>query len=63
MVEKLNFTLPFILSKKSTIKSKEIKNLYFVREIIYFDAIKSGYNLQAALSTRYNAGKLKNLYF
>jgi predicted Rossmann fold flavoprotein len=44
----------------NTMESKEIKNLYFAGEIMDIDAITGGYNFQAAWSTGYIAGKLKN---
>ena len=40
-------------------ESKEIKNLYFAGEIMDIDAITGGYNFQAAWSTGFVAGKLK----
>ena len=43
-----------------TMESKKIKNLYFAGEIMDIDAITGGYNFQAAWSTGYIAGKLKN---
>ena len=42
-----------------TMESKEIKNLYFAGEIMDIDAITGGYNFQAAWSTGFVAGKLK----
>ena len=43
----------------NTMESKEIKNLYFAGEIMDIDAITGGYNFQAAWSTGFIAGKLK----
>ena len=43
----------------NTMESKEIKNLYFAGEIMDIDAITGGYNFQAAWSTGFVAGKLK----
>jgi len=40
-----------------TMESKIVKNLYFAGEIIDIDADTGGYNLQAAFSTGYIAGK------
>jgi predicted Rossmann fold flavoprotein len=43
----------------ATLQSKVVKNLYFAGEILDIDAITGGYNLQAAWTTGYIAGKLK----
>lgn len=40
-----------------TMESKKIKGLYFAGEVIDIDAYTGGYNLQAAFSTGYVAGK------
>ena len=40
-----------------TMESKKIKNLYFVGEVLDLDGETGGYNLQAAFSTGYLAGK------
>lgn len=40
-----------------TMESKLIRNLYFVGEVLDLDAETGGYNLQAAFSTGYLAGK------
>jgi predicted Rossmann fold flavoprotein len=42
----------------NTMQSKAIKNLYFAGEILDIDAITGGYNLQAAWTTGFIAGKL-----
>lgn len=42
----------------NTMQSKVVKNLYFAGEILDIDAITGGYNLQAAWTTGYIAGKL-----
>ncbi|MBQ0105744.1 MAG: NAD(P)/FAD-dependent oxidoreductase, partial [Armatimonadetes bacterium] len=42
-----------------TMESKIVKGLYFSGEIIDIDAKTGGYNLQAAFSTGYVAGKLQ----
>jgi len=41
-----------------TMQSKSIKNLYFAGEVLDIDAITGGYNLQAAWTTGFIAGKL-----
>lgn len=41
----------------ATMESKLIKNLYFAGEVIDIDGYTGGYNLQAAFSTGYVAGK------
>jgi len=41
----------------TTMESKIIKNLYFAGEVIDIDGYTGGYNLQAAFSTGYAAGK------
>jgi predicted Rossmann fold flavoprotein len=41
-----------------TMESKVVKNLYFAGEIMDIDAITGGYNLQAAWTTGFIAGKL-----
>lgn len=41
----------------STMESKLVKNLYFAGEVIDIDGYTGGYNLQAAFSTGYAAGK------
>jgi predicted Rossmann fold flavoprotein len=43
----------------STMQSKVCKNLYFAGEVLDIDAITGGYNLQAAWTTGFIAGKLK----
>lgn len=43
-----------------TMRSKVIKNLYFAGEVMDVDAITGGYNFQAAWTTGYIAGMLKN---
>jgi predicted Rossmann fold flavoprotein len=43
----------------NTMQSKVCKNLYFAGEVIDIDAITGGYNLQAAWTTGFIAGKLK----
>lgn len=40
-----------------TMESKRVPNLYFAGEVIDIDAFTGGYNLQAAFSTGYVAGK------
>ena len=40
-----------------TMESKLVKNLYFAGEVIDIDGFTGGYNLQAAFSTGYIAGK------
>jgi predicted Rossmann fold flavoprotein len=42
----------------NTMESKVCKNLYFAGEVLDIDAITGGYNLQAAWTTGYIAGKL-----
>jgi predicted Rossmann fold flavoprotein len=42
----------------NTMESKVVKNLYFAGEILDIDAITGGYNLQAAWTTGFIAGKL-----
>lgn len=42
---------------RSNMGSKIIKNLFFAGEVIDIDAVTGGYNLQAAFSTGYLAGK------
>jgi len=42
----------------TTMQSKVVKNLYFAGEILDIDAITGGYNLQAAWTTGFIAGKL-----
>jgi predicted Rossmann fold flavoprotein len=42
-----------------TMESKVCKNLYFAGEVLDIDGITGGYNLQAAWTTGYIAGKLK----
>ena len=44
----------------STMQSKICKNLYFAGEVLDIDAITGGYNLQAAWTTGYIAGKLNS---
>jgi predicted flavoprotein YhiN len=39
-------------------QSKVVKNLYFAGEILDIDAITGGFNLQAAWTTGFIAGKL-----
>lgn len=43
----------------TTMQSKVVKNLYFAGEIMDIDAITGGYNLQAAWTTGFIAGKLR----
>ncbi len=43
----------------NTMQSKVCKNLYFAGEVMDIDAITGGYNLQAAWTTGYIAGKLQ----
>ncbi len=43
----------------ASMQSKMCKNLYFAGEVLDIDAITGGYNLQAAWSTGFLAGKLK----
>ncbi|HCT29892.1 MAG TPA: aminoacetone oxidase family FAD-binding enzyme [Bacteroidales bacterium] len=43
----------------NTMQSKICKNLYFAGEVMDIDAITGGYNLQAAWTTGYIAGKLQ----
>ena len=43
----------------ASMQSKTCKNLYFAGEVLDIDAITGGYNLQAAWSTGFLAGKLK----
>lgn len=43
-----------------TMQSKVIKNLYFAGEVLDIDAITGGYNLQAAWTTGFIAGHLKD---
>jgi predicted Rossmann fold flavoprotein len=43
----------------NTMQSKVCKNVYFAGEVLDIDAITGGYNLQAAWTTGYIAGKLK----
>lgn len=43
-----------------TMQSKKVKNLYFAGEVLNIDAITGGYNLQAAWSTGFLAGQLKD---
>ncbi|MCG8582562.1 MAG: NAD(P)/FAD-dependent oxidoreductase [Bacteroidales bacterium] len=43
----------------NTMESKVCKNLYFAGEVLDIDAITGGYNLQAAWSTGFVAGRLK----
>lgn len=43
----------------NTMQSKVCKNLYFAGEILDIDAITGGYNLQAAWTTGFIAGRLK----
>jgi predicted Rossmann fold flavoprotein len=43
----------------ATMESKVCKNLYFAGEVLDIDAITGGYNLQAAWTTAFIAGKLK----
>ena len=42
----------------STMQSKVVKNLYFAGEVLDIDGITGGFNLQAAWTTGYIAGKL-----
>ena len=43
----------------ASMQSKTCKNIYFAGEVLDIDAITGGYNLQAAWSTGFLAGKLK----
>jgi predicted Rossmann fold flavoprotein len=43
----------------NTMQSKVCKNLYFAGEVLDIDAITGGFNLQAAWTTGYIAGKLR----
>lgn len=43
----------------NTMQSKTCKNLYFAGEVLDIDAITGGYNLQAAWTTGFVAGKLQ----
>lgn len=43
-----------------TMESKKLPNLYFAGEVLDIDGITGGYNFQAAWTTAYIAGKLKN---
>jgi hypothetical protein len=43
----------------TTLKSKVVENLYFAGEVLDVDAITGGYNLQAAWTTGFIAGRLK----
>jgi len=43
----------------NTMESKVCKNLYFAGEVLDIDAITGGYNLQAAWTTGFIAGKMK----
>jgi len=43
----------------NTMQSKVCRNLYFAGEVLDIDAITGGYNLQAAWTTGFIAGKLK----
>lgn len=43
----------------NSMQSKVCKNLYFAGEVLDIDGITGGYNLQAAWTTAYIAGKLK----
>jgi predicted flavoprotein YhiN len=42
----------------NTMQSNVVNNLYFAGEILDIDAITGGFNLQAAWTTGYIAGKL-----
>ncbi|MBI9064146.1 MAG: NAD(P)/FAD-dependent oxidoreductase, partial [Marinilabiliaceae bacterium] len=44
----------------NTMQSKVCKNLYFAGEVLDIDAITGGYNLQAAWTTGFIAGQLKD---
>lgn len=44
----------------ATMQSKAVKNLYFAGEVLDIDAITGGYNLQAAWTTGFIAGQLKD---
>ncbi len=44
----------------NTLQSKVCKNLYFAGEVLDIDAITGGYNLQAAWTTGFIAGKLNS---
>ncbi|MCK5674180.1 MAG: NAD(P)/FAD-dependent oxidoreductase, partial [Spirochaetales bacterium] len=43
----------------NTMESKVCKNLYFAGEVLDIDGITGGYNLQAAWTTGFIAGKLQ----
>ena len=43
----------------ATMQSKVCNNLYFAGEVLDIDAITGGYNLQAAWTTGFIAGKLQ----
>lgn len=43
-----------------TMQSKIIPGIYFTGEVLDIDAITGGYNFQAAWSTAFIAGKLKD---
>lgn len=42
--------------KPNTMESKNVKNLFFIGEVLDLDAVTGGYNLQIAWSTAYLAG-------
>jgi hypothetical protein len=42
----------------NTLESKVVPNLYFAGEVLDIDALTGGYNLQAAWTTGFIAGKL-----
>jgi len=44
----------------ATMQSKMVKNLYFAGEVMDIDAITGGYNFQAAWTTGFIAGQLRN---
>lgn len=44
----------------NTMQSKQNKNMYFAGEVLDIDAITGGFNLQAAWTTGYIAGKLQD---
>ncbi len=46
-----------LLINKKTMESKLVKGLYFAGEVIDVDGITGGYNLQAAFSTGWLAGR------
>ena len=43
-----------------TMQSKVLSNLYFAGEVLNIDGVTGGFNFQAAWTTGYIAGQLKN---